>query len=156
MAAPNASTFDLTPPTRPGTNDFNGIAKIDDANDPPDVQTMPNAAEWNTMAWLLLSIGRLMPVAALSATGATGAITAFAAAAKELTSSDITVAHPATGICEYTWTANTFPAAALKPTASLNTGPGMIYAESITNGVRVKTYNAAGAAADLDFTVSIF
>jgi hypothetical protein len=60
-----------------------------------------------------------------------------------------------TGVTEITWPANSFPPAVVKPKAYLNAGPGMIWAEPISNGVRVHTYNSAGAAADLAFTVDV-
>ncbi len=156
MVAPNASTFDLTPPTRPGTQTFNGLAKEDDSEDPPNPQTMPNAAEWNTMGWLLLALGRVMPVAIVSVTGATATVSAFGAAPKNVVTGSFSMAHPATGVIEMTWAANTFPPAIAQPTASLNSGPGMIWIEPMTNGVRIHTYDAAGAAADLNFTATIY
>lgn len=155
MPAPNASTFDLVPPTRPGTETFNGIAKEDDSDEPPDPQTMPNAAEWNTIEWLIVAIGRVMPVAVISVTGSTATVTGFGTAPEAPILSTFTMAHPSTGVVEITWPTNTFPTPTMKPTAGLNSGPGQIWAESMTNGVRVHTYGPTGTAADLDFTVTV-
>lgn len=154
MSAPNASPFDLTPPRRPGLDDFNGIAKEDDQEDPPNPREQPNAAEWNTMEWLLLAIGRVMPVAVLSFSG--GAVVQLAGAPKDLVIGDLTVTPNGTGDYSITWAAGTFPASNAAPVAALNAGPGMIYAVAITNGVQVKTYNNSGVAANLAFTLQIF
>lgn len=156
MVSPNASTYDLVPPTRPGTDTFNGIAKLDDADEAPDPQTMPNAPEWNTIEWLLLGLDRVTPVARFSCTGSTGAITGYGGMPKGPTTVTFAINHAGTGVNEITWPAGTFPTSTMKPDSSLNAGPGTIWAENITNGVRVHTYNSAGAPTDLDFSVSVF
>lgn len=154
MSAPNASPFDLTPPVRPGTDHFNGIAKIDDAAYPPNPQTQPNADEWNTIEWLLLSIGRVMPVAVFTVTNSgTPILTKVQTAAKDKSPGDFTVTDVATGRVRIEWAAGTFPSSAGGLIPGLNGGPGMIHAVEITNGLEVFTYNSAGAAADFPFTV---
>lgn len=156
MPAPNASTFDLATPMRPGLQTFNGIAKSDDENEVPDPQTMPNAAEWNTIEWLLLSIGRVMGVAVISVTGSTASINALGSAAKNVSAGTFTMAHPSAGVIEMTVPANTFPTPMCRPNVSLNSGPGSCWAELMTGGVRVHTYDAAGTPADRDFTVVMY
>lgn len=156
MVAPNASTYDLVPPIRPGTETFNGIAKVDDENESPDPQTMPNAAEWNTIEWLTLGVDRVTPVARFSCTGSTGAITGYGGKPKGPAIGSFTPTHVGAGVNEITWPANTFPASTMKPDSSLNGGPGSVWAENITNGVRIHTYDPAGAAANLDFSVSVY
>lgn len=154
MAAPNASTFDLDPPRRPGIDDFNGIAKEDDPEEPPNPREQPNAAEWNTMEWLLMSIGRVMPVSVVSV--ASNAVTQASAAKKDVTTGTFTVTVNGTGDLDITWPANTFPAAVAAPAGFLNSGPGMIHVSGIVNGVNVKTYDGTGVAANRDFTVHIY
>lgn len=154
MSSPNASPFDLTPPRRPGLDDFNGIVKEDDAENPPNPREQPNAPEWNTIEWILLAIGRIMPYAIFSF--AAGAITQVVTASKTLTVGSFSITANGTGDYSITWPANTFPASSVAPVASLNAGPGMIHAVNETNGVQIKTYDETGAPAALDFTVQIF
>lgn len=157
MTAPNTSTFDLALPRRPGTDDFNGINKQDDAAYPPDPQIHPNAAEWNTIEWIMLSLGRVIPVAVITVDGgATPTITAFGCVRKTVTTGSFTVVRNSAGNVSITWAANTFPPAAAKPMACLNEGPGEIAVNNIANGIQVFTYNSAGTATDKDFTASVF
>lgn len=156
-SAPNASTFDLVPPTRPGTTTFNGLKKVDDENDTvPDPTTMPNAAEWNTLGWLHLSVGRVMPVLVISIVGSTGAVAYYGSANKNVTISSFTPNHMSAGVVQITWPPGTFPSSTMLPQGALNSGPGMIWVELIANGFRVHTYNASGAAADLNSTVTVY
>lgn len=157
MAAPNANTFDLATPRRPGTNDFNGIAKVDDAAFAPDPTTMPNAAEWNTIELLLLAVTRVVPVVILSVIGG-GAptINNFPSASANVVIGTFTVVRNSAGNISITWPANTFPPSACAPMAHLNAGPGMIHAVATANGVNIFTYNSAGTATDLSFTVAVY
>lgn len=158
MVAPNASTFDLATSRRPGTDDFNGIAKVDDAAYQPDPTTQPNAAEWNTIEWLLLAVCRVMPVMVLSITGGNPPTLAnFLTAPKNIIAGNLTITRVGAGNVQITWPAGKFPPSASPPIAGLNSGgSGMIDAVVISNGVQVRTYNAAGAATDLSFTVSVY
>lgn len=157
MASPNANTFDLSPPRRPGTNDFNGIAKYDDASFPPDPTTMPNAAEWNTLEFLMLAVARVCPVVNLSVTGGvTPSINAFPSVNSNVLIGTFTVVRNSVGNISITWPTNTFPPSACAPMAHLNAGPGMIHAVVTANGVNIFTYNSAGAATDLSFTVAVY
>jgi len=157
MAAPNASPFDLVPPVRPGKQHFNDITKEDDANFRPNPQTQPNAPEWNTIEWLLLSIGRVMPVAVFSVTNTgTPIFSKVVTAPKDKSAGDFTIADLGAGVVQITWPANTFPPVAAEPSVSLNAGPGMCHVTSITNGIEVRTYNSSGAAADLSFTATVY
>lgn len=155
MAAPNKSTFDLTPPRRPGKTDFNDIQKQDDAKYPPNIRTQPNAAEWNTMEWLLIALGRVMPVCLISV--AAGAITQFSSAGSNVSLATFTPTLVSPGVVEITWPADTFPPAIANPVASLNASvAGMITTEAITNGVRIRTFNSSGVATTLSFTVHVY
>lgn len=154
MASPNTSPFDLTPPVRPNKDHFNGVAKEDDEEEPPNPREQPNAAEWNTMEWLLLSIGRVMPLLIFSC--ANGGITKMGAAPSALQIVALTYTSPSTGVYEITWASGTFPASQAEPAAFLNEGPGQISAEAITNGVRVRTYDETGAPTNKKFTVSVY
>jgi hypothetical protein len=108
------------------------------------------------MQWLILALGRVMPVAVISVAATTATVSSFGCAPSAVTTGTFTMTHPSGGVIEITWPANTFPTAVSKPMAALNNGPGMIYAEAITNGVRVHTADSSGSAVDLDFTVTIY
>ena len=156
--SPGISTFDVVPPYRPTTIDFNGGAKIDDATDPPDAATMPNAAEANTTAGLFASIGRTMCVCTLTVTQVAGSysISQTAAATAAVVNGTFTVTKNATGDVSITWPANTFPASTGGPEATANnmTMGSNAAAALIANGVRVLL--AVGTVAtDMNFTVTI-
>jgi hypothetical protein len=156
--SPGISTFDVVPPYRPTTTDFNGAQKIDDATDPPDAATMPNAAEANTTAGLFASLGRVVSLTTLSLTvGTPYVIASLMCAVSAAVVGSFTVVKNGTGDVSITWPANFFGSApTCSPEASLNhTAPGMITAYAITNGVRIVMFNSAGAAADMPFTVSV-
>lgn len=157
MAAPNANTFDLSPPRRPGTDDFNGITKQDDMVEPPDPQTMPNAAEWNTMELLILALARVMQVVGFSVIGGVSpTINSFPCASNLVTAGTFTINRTGAGVVQITWPANTFPPPVMAPLVSLNSGPGMIHALLISNGIEVHTYDQTGAAADRSFSALVF
>lgn len=157
MSSPDANTFELLPPRRPGTDDLNGLAKEDEPGELPDPRTMPSAAEWNTIGHLLLAAARVMPAAIFSvAGGVSPSLLFFPNARTDLVIGTFTVTRNGTGDISITWPTDTFPTAIARPVPGLNAGPGMIHAVPITNGVRVFTYDSAGAAADKDFTVQVF
>lgn len=157
MSSPDANTFELTPPRRPGSNDLNGLAKEDEPGELPDPTTMPSAAEWNTIGHLLLAAARVMPVAVLSIVGgAAPTLLFFPNARTDLVNASFTVTRNGVGDVSITWPVDTFPTMVARPVAALNSGPGMIHATPITNGVRVYSYDSAGAASDKDFTVQVF
>ena len=155
--APNQNTWDMSPPQRPTTNHFNGVAKIDDATYAPDAQTMPSAAEYNTLCALVVAYGQVAPNAVISVQGGTTPTVLGVASMKSaFVPSSVTVTRNGTGDVSLTWAAGTFPGSVLNPTASLNAGAlGQIDAVAITNGVRVRTANAAGTATDYSFTVLV-
>lgn len=167
MTAPNlsplVSPWDLEsaamplPPRRPVLNDFNGAQKIDDANFAPDPQTMPNAPELNLTARLLVAIGSMVANAIISITGGNPpTLAGWVTPGTLSTSLTFTLTRNGTGDVSITWPANTFPTAQVAPTVSTNAGArATADVVAITNGVRVRTFNAADAAADLNFTVTL-
>lgn len=156
--SPNNNTWDVSPPYRPGNNDFNGCQKLDDQAYPPDPQTMPSGPEYNTLCLLAIAFGKIVPNVRLSVAGsATPSITGFMSPASGPTLGTFTVTRASAGDVSITWPANTFPPSTVQPEATLNTlGAGRISAQNISNGVRVQTFDASGTAADLDFTVSAY
>ena len=156
-ASPNANTFELTQPRRPGSVDFNGIGKQDDAENPPDPVTMPNAPEFNTLEYLIIAACKMIAVATISITGGNPpTLNSFASASSQLSVGTFTITRNSAGNVSITWPANTFPTAATQPKAHLNgSTAGMVSCSPITNGVQVFTWNASGTPTDLSFTVDV-
>ncbi len=156
--APGVSTWDLIPPRRPTTNDFNGAAKIDDATYAPNPQTMPSGAEYNTLCLLMVALGKVLPNAVVSVTGGNPpTLAGFAAPSSSIVGGTFTLTRNSAGDVSVTWPANTFPTSACAPVVAPNAGALCdVDAVAITNGVRVRTFNAGGAATDLSFTVTIY
>lgn len=163
MASPNASPYDLAPAARPTLDTFNGCAKEDDLAFTPDVQTMPNAAEWNTKGRTLVSHGKMVGTAQFSVDYSSGDPILVATS----TASNNTIAFviarvsggAANGDIQITWPPGALPPLVVRPKAYLNAGPtpakwNAPSALAITNGVRVIT-PLDGAGADLPFTVEI-
>jgi hypothetical protein len=146
------------PPRRPILNDWNGAAKIDDAAYPPDAQTMPNAPELNLGARVHVAAGAMIANLIASITGGVAPVLAgFMSPSTLVTSTTLTTTRNAIGDVSITWPANTFPTPQVAPSVSTNAG---VWCDAdvvaITNGVRVRTYNGAGAATDLSFTVTVY
>ena len=79
MTAPGISTFNgnpratppVTTPYRPGSNDFEGSALVDDPKYTPIPGQMPTSALLNTMGAELVTVGRMIPVFRASITHGT-------------------------------------------------------------------------------------
>lgn len=163
MSSPNGSPYDLSPATRPTLDTFNGCAKLDDLAFPPDVQTMPSAAEWNAKGKTLISLGKMVGTAQFSVDFSGGApiLVAFSAASNNAIAFVLTrvsggAAH---GDIQITWPAGALPAMVVRPKAWINAPPTAAKwnaptAVAITNGVRVVT-PLDGTATDIPFTVEI-
>jgi len=159
MASPNANTFSLTPARRPGLDDFNGASKIDDAENPPDPATMPNAAEANTVQRTLIGVAKVVHVLVLTVDFTAGApvVVSYGDATEKLDVGDFSLVDNAAGDTSITWPAGTFPTAIadflLTVTADVAIDEQRAFA--ITNGVRVVTKNG-GVATDARFTLVAF
>lgn len=153
-----ANPWDRTPPVRPSIDDFHGGAKEDDPEEPPDYNTMPNAPEWNEFSFLAQAFGQVVPNAKIDILGGNPAtVAAVRSPATAVTTGTLTVTRNGTGDHSITWPANTFPASIGYPEAKLVGGvPGSATAQNITNGVRVKTFDATGTAQDYSATCSVF
>lgn len=158
MSAPN--TWDCVPPRRPGTNDFNGIAKIDDQRPgyQPDPQTMPNAKEWNLLGWLGVALGQMLPNVTIDVLGGTSpSVLAVRSPCTTVVIGTITIVRPGAGEVNLTWPAGTFPPQVGQPHAFLNApDAGQISVIAITNGVIVNMADVHGTSTDYSFSVDIF
>lgn len=160
MAAAETLTWDIEAadggPRRPSLEDVGGATLEDDADDPPDPQTMPYAAQLNQLQKQAAAVGKVVPFVAYSVHFASGTPSVVASTMPRSSVPVFTPSHPGAGDTTITWPAGTFPPATLQPIAVLNQDVGElvgITAVQVTNGVRVRTYRATGGAADLDYTV---
>lgn len=159
MTTPALCVFDIIPPRRPGIDDVGGAAKIDDAEFPPDPVEMPTAADDNQHQNLIVRYGLVVPVAVITVHLTAGVPSVFSVSSVvgSVVTGSFTVTDNGVGDTSLVWTANKFPAPVAGPTANVTGATiGQASAVAITNGVRVKTANAAGAAADLDVVVFLY
>jgi hypothetical protein len=164
ITAPETLTWDIAAvdggPRRPSLEDLGGATLEDDALYPPDPATMPYAKQLNQWAKQLEAVAAIVPFVAFSVQFFAGVPTIVAFTCPRRTGVLILgttgVTDLGDGDTSITWPAGTFPPALLKPECTINedieelVGATIV---SITNGVRVRTYNAAGLV-DLAFTVA--
>lgn len=157
MSVSNTVTFKQTPPIRPGIADIRDGEKANETGTvPPD---MPNASEHNQSALLLEAYGQVAPLFVMSIEFSAGAplVHSLGCIRTDKVSGDFTLTDNGAGDTSITFAAGTFPSAKAKPVAGLNgSAAGFVVADPISNGVRVRTFNSAAAAADLPFTVEFF
>lgn len=85
----SGNSFDV--PRRPDLDlDFNGAAKVDDTEEPPDPLTMLGAEEYNTLCKTIAGIGRVCPLAIIAFDG-TGAVTSILAAKSSVVPANVGV-----------------------------------------------------------------
>lgn len=168
MTAPGQSTFDGNPNAtpavstgyRPGLSDFNGGALKDDPQYPPDPSTMPTSALFNTIAAMLVSMGKMVPTAFIGINaGASPTVAWWGTAANLIGANPFTVTRNSAGNYSITWTAGVLPNALGAPNAQINAVLGAhnysIGTVNIANGVQVTT-TEDGVLTDLNFTVWMF
>lgn len=157
-------TFDLTPARRPSLNDLGGAAKVDDAEFPPDPQTMATAQNWNQFARLLEGIGKQIPFITITVNFSAGA--PFIASVQCMRSTITTASFPTptdngNGDTTIDWTAiaTQFPPSNQAPEVHLIGDAAMLVPTADTstaNKVRIRTRNSAGTLTDMAFKVKIF
>lgn len=160
---PGLSSWDASPPIRPGTFEFNGAALGNEDEEPPLPGTHPTAALLNMTALQLISLSKVVPNVLLSILGgATPSIVMFSAAPSSPVPSTFTVASGSTGVTTIVYPNATFPAPVAMPTVSLNGAIGAhTYASSVdlsvgaTNTTITVYTNIDGALAYIPFTVAI-
>lgn len=164
--APNASTFDLDPPRRPGADDFNGLTKQNVGGLPvKDPATMLSSEEWNTSGHLHIAAGKVHATAMLVLGSDAGrSILGVIAPGNTVDADSFTVTVVGTGNVKVDWATSGEGALptlfAARATAyedaratSICTFP--FAAGTGRQGVQIKT-EVAGAPADLKILVEIF
>lgn len=159
MGAANGSTFDLTTARRPSSDDTGeSLVLVDDVANPPDPNTMPTSAPWNTFAALTRAYGGVVAHTKISihVVSGTPGISLVGSARKGVVAGTFTVTDNGAGDTSITWAAGTFPPPIANPEVSVNTLASLAAVIApITNGVRVQVRNDAGALTDGDFTAVI-
>ncbi len=159
MAAASTLTWDLATPRRPTLEDCGDAQLQDHATRPPKAPTQPYADQLNQWAMQIARLGGVVPVAVISIqiSGGVPSVYSFTACPTAVLTGTFTVTDNGTGDTSITWPASTFPVAAARPAVSINSDLLAIpRAFNITNGVRVKTANAAGTLIDAEFTVLVY
>lgn len=146
-------------PVRPSLAQLGGAAYQNDANNVPDLDTMPSAEMENANEWTLAGVARVCPVAIISIAFASGTpgVDQQSCVDPAIVDGTFTVTDNGAGDTSITWPADTFPVPAAKPHSLTLNGDvdiDRMRAIPISNGVRVKTFLGA-VATDCDFTVCI-
>ena len=124
---------------------------------------MPNAGEFNNGVATLAEIAKIVPLMKFSGAvvnlGAPPVLSAFVAVGANPTIGMLTAVRTTGGASSgdytITWPANMIPPVLFAEATIAGLSPGMAAATPLTNGVRVVTVNASGAAADMPFTVTV-
>lgn len=161
--APDDSTWDLTPPRRPGLADVNNAEVQNDADFPPTDRSFFTAAFLNTVAKLAIASHKVLPVSIV--TVSSGVLGLFVTPANTVDRSQITVTPVAAGQVDLTWVAGLFPILGAVPTAFgglMATLAGHSYSFSAKGfvsggnvGVHVYT-NQDTSPTNLDFGLLVF
>lgn len=162
MPAVETLTWDIAAidggPRRPSLEDVGGATLQDDAMYPPDPTTMPYAAQLNQLQKQAAAVGEVVPALVFSVEFTAGdpIIVSASGPRTSLVIADLTPTDNGVGDTTITWPANTFPPEVAGPEVSINEDTGALTGGNVvavTNGVRVRTYNAGGPL-DLAFTVT--
>lgn len=154
--APDANTFELDEPRRPGSQDFNGAAKVDDQEFTPDAVTMPTAGEYNTMCKLLIGMGAVLPYLIISVAndGASASLLSFVSANGNLENTDFTISRVSSGLVKIVVATAKLVALTRQPMACPNgSTAAKIAARYAINGSNTEFYVKCDI--DCDVTISI-
>lgn len=161
---PGQSTWDESPPRRPGTIDYNGASLQNDDEQPPLPGTHPTAALLNMAALQQISICKVVPNAVMSVTGGSSpSIVQYSGAPSGPMASSFTVTAVSTGIVTVAYPNATFPYPIANAVTALNgvlgahnyAVSGSIAVGASTTTVTVYTVQD-GALAYLPFTLTIY
>lgn len=170
MAAEETYTWDVDTADggarRAASADLGGSTMTDDANYPPDKSREPHADLFKQQTAQLAGLNRICPAAILEVTNSGApSISYVAAMGTTVDASVFDVTDDGAGNTLIEWTRGVLPTAYLRPKAfhDSDTAAPQPYAVRVSDvttagldGVRVKTRNAAGSLADMNFTVWIF
>lgn len=143
-------------PHRPSTDDVGFNDLENKANNPPNPRTHPTAEAWNQKSDQIVGLGRMATMLRITVTfsGGTPSVNAYAMIGNNTVV--LTPVDNGTGDTSVTWPANSYPAFLTEPWgATCNTALGIIRANSITNGVRVRTTTHDNTASDIGWTVCV-
>lgn len=161
MAVSSVDALHQDPPHRPALSDVQNGPKANDESGPPPPES-PSAEEDNHKSKLIVSYGRVVPLAVISVEFASGVPRVFSMGTvrdDDTPIAAIVVTDNGPGDTSITLPVGKFPAANARPCAYLNDNLGGNRApscEPIPGGARIRTSNAAGAPADLPFTVHLW
>jgi hypothetical protein len=160
-------TFEQAAPRRPAEADI--LAGTKENATPVVPPNCASAEEWEQMARLLVSLGRMVPLIRATvtvATPTTPVLEYVTTVRGDLSTSDFTVYRYANGDYELRYSAALFPAPTSRPIVSLNGGTAyggyrapdaVITAPSAgVAGVRVRTWDASGSLIAAPFTLQVF
>jgi hypothetical protein len=162
-AAPDLLTWDIPladgGPRRPSLADVGGATVEDDAP-APDKSRMLYSDQVNQWAKQIEALGRVAVMCEISVEIIAGVPTIVGVTAPGTNVVVATFPAPTDngiGDTTITWPAGTLPPPSGKPDASIDTDGAFLapWAGNVTNGVRVKTRNAAGTLTDANFTVRL-
>lgn len=164
MTIPLTLTWDLASgdggPQRPSLEAMGEASLVDDADFAPVAPTMPTSAMLNQWQRQLAAQGKVVPALIVSVrfSGGTPSVYKFSTPGSNMELADLTITDNGDGDTTIAWPTNTLPASVAEPMAAINgTSSGMISVETVSAlSVRVRTWNAAGSAADRAFTVHVF
>lgn len=155
MAIPTQCVFDLSPPNRPGDTDVQFAGhKTDEQPFEPNFVTDPCAAEDNQKSDLIVRYGTMVTLAKGSVhfAGSVPSINKLGCVRSTVSIATFTVTDNGVGDTTIAWPAGTFPTAVVDHWAVVTGAVAAeIACETLTNSLRVRTKDNAGAAVDVAF-----
>lgn len=152
MSAAEDLTWDIRPARRPSLEDVGGATLIDDAENPPDPETMPYADQLNQLQKQAQAVGRAIFACGfeLLISGGVPAIGRVSAPSTTVDASAFGIVDNGNGDTTVTWPAGTFPTPALPPKAYMTSDGSWLdpIVLEVANGLRIKTRNSAGTLTD--------
>lgn len=148
-------------PRRPTVDDVGGDQKVDSIEHPPNPVEHPTADGWNQKAKQIPALGRVVGACKICIEFDAGApfVESASACGTAVAASTFTVEDNGAGDVSVTWPANTFPLPICRPTGLTVFSAGATrvsgQVEVITNGVRVRTFNASDVATDAAWSLEI-
>jgi hypothetical protein len=154
------STFDQSPPRRPGIDDVGGGQKQNDPNlPPPDPELDPCADDFNQLSQQAVAAGKVLAVARLSIdqSGGDYTLVGISCASSTPTTTDFEVTKNGVGDVTITWPDGTFPTAIARPRAHIIGSTPLAHAtQPLAHGARVRMIDMAGTPAESGFDLDIF